>query len=123
MLTINPHSEAILSKLSTHVLDTANGRPAAGVAVALYAIDGDTRTLLKREVTNADGRCAAPLLEGDGLRTGRYELVFDAGDYYALPEPRFLDRITIAFGIADPGQNYHVPLVMTPWSYSTYRGS
>lgn len=117
-----------MPKLSTHVLDSANGRPGAGVRLALYAVDAAGRTLLKSDVTNDDGRCGAPLLEGEQLAAGRYELVFDAGDYYAalgaaLPEPRFLDRITIAFGIADPAQNYHVPLVMTPWSYSTYRGS
>ena len=117
-----------MGKLSTHVLDTAHGCPAAGVRLALYALDTDGRTLLKDDVTNADGRCAGPLLEGETLRAGSYELVFQAGDYYAargvtLPAPRFLDRIVIAFGIADPAQNYHVPLVMTPWSYSTYCGS
>ena len=117
-----------MGKLSTHVLDTAHGRPAANVAIALYAIDGDKRTLLVQAATNPDGRCDAPLLEGDALQAGRYELVFAAGDYFAaqgvaLPEPRFVDRVTIAFGVADPGQNYHVPLVVTPWSYSTYRGS
>jgi 5-hydroxyisourate hydrolase len=117
-----------MGKLSTHVLDTANGRPAAGVRVELYALDGSKRTLLRQETTNADGRCASPLLEGDALRTGQYELVFGAGDYFAaqgaaLPEPRFIDRVTIAFGIANASQNYHVPLVVTPWSYSTYRGS
>ncbi len=121
-----------MGKLSTHVLDTAHGRPAAGVAIALFAVDGDTRTLLKRAATNGDGRCDAPLLEGDALRAGCYELVFAAGDYFAelertagatLPEPRFVDRVTIAFGVADPAQNYHVPLVVTPWSYATYRGS
>ena len=117
-----------MAKLSTHVLDTANGRPGAGVRLALYKVGAAGRTLLKSDVTNDDGRCAAPLLEGAQLVAGQYELVFDAGDYYAalgtvLPAPRFLDRITIAFGIADTGQNYHVPLVMTPWSYSTYRGS
>jgi 5-hydroxyisourate hydrolase len=119
----------VMGKLTTHVLDTAHGRPGAGVALALYAIDGgDGRTLLKSAVTNADGRCDAPLLEGETLRPGRYELVFAAGDYFAgqgvrLPEPRFIDKVTIAFGIADAGQNYHVPLVVSPWSYSTYRGS
>jgi 5-hydroxyisourate hydrolase len=117
-----------MGKLSTHVLDTAHGRPAAGVRVELYALDGTKRTLLKQETTNADGRCASALLEGDALRAGQYELVFGAGDYFAaqgvaLPEPRFIDRVTIAFGIADASQNYHVPLVVTPWSYSTYRGS
>jgi 5-hydroxyisourate hydrolase len=117
-----------MGKLSTHVLDTAHGRPAANVAIALYAVDGDQRTLLVQAATNPDGRCDAPLLAGDALRAGRYELVFAAGDYFAaqgvaLPEPRFVDRVTIAFGVADPDQNYHVPLVVTPWSYSTYRGS
>ena len=117
-----------MGKLSTHVLDTAHGRPAAGVAIALYAVEGEARRLLKQASTNADGRCDAPLLEGEALRAGRYELVFAAGDYFAaqgvaLPEPRFVDRVTIAFGVADAAQNYHVPLVVTPWSYSTYRGS
>lgn len=121
-----------MGKLSTHVLDTAHGRPGAGVRVELFGIDAHAggRTLIKTELTNADGRCAAPLLEGEQLRPGRYELVFHAGDYFAaqgvdLPPPqlRFLDRISIAFGIQDAAQNYHVPLVMTPWSYSTYRGS
>jgi len=117
-----------MGKLSTHVLDTAHGRPAAGVAIELYAIHASGRTLLKAGATNRDGRCDAPLLEGAALRAGRYELVFAAGDYFAaqgvaLPEPRFLDRVAIAFGVADPSQNYHVPLVVTPWSYSTYRGS
>ncbi|MFC4931680.1 hydroxyisourate hydrolase [Massilia sp. GCM10023247] len=117
-----------MGKLSTHVLDTAHGRPAAGVAVELYGVDDGERTLLAQALTNADGRCTAPLLEGEALRAGCYELVFAAGDYFAaqgvaLPEPRFVDRVTIAFGVADPSQNYHVPLVVTPWSYSTYRGS
>jgi 5-hydroxyisourate hydrolase len=117
-----------MGKLSTHVLDTAHGRPGAGVKLELYFIDACGRTLLKLDVTNDDGRCGAPLLEGHQLQPGQYELVFHAGDYFAaqgvdLPSPRFLDRITIAFGIADAQQNYHVPLVMTPWSYSTYRGS
>ena len=117
-----------MGKLSTHVLDTAHGRPGAGVKLELYFIDSCGRTLLKSETTNHDGRCGAPLLEGHQLQAGQYELVFHAGDYFAaqgvdLPPPRFLDRITIAFGVPDPQQNYHVPLVMTPWSYSTYRGS
>lgn len=117
-----------MGKLSTHVLDTANGRPAAGVRVALYALADSGRTLVKEDVTNADGRCSAPLLEGATMHPGRYELVFGAGDYFAaagvdLPEPRFIDEVTIAFGIAHADQNYHVPLVVSPWSYSTYRGS
>ena len=117
-----------MGKLSTHVLDTTQGKPGAGVAIALYAVQGAVRTLLATAVTNADGRCASPLLEGDSMLPGCYELVFGAGDYFAsqgvaVPEPRFIDKVTIAFGIADPEQNYHVPLVVTPWSYSTYRGS
>jgi 5-hydroxyisourate hydrolase len=117
-----------MGKLSTHVLDTAQGKPGAGVRVELYAVDGGRRSLLKQEMTNSDGRCGAPLLEGEALQAGQYELVFAAGDYFAaqgvaMPSPRFIDRVTIAFGVADPAQNYHVPLVVTPWSYSTYRGS
>ena len=117
-----------MAKLSTHVLDTAHGRPGAGVQVELYAVEGTGRVLLVSAITNADGRCDAPLLEGDAMRAGRYELVFCAGDYFAaqgvaLPDPPFIDQVVLAFGIADPSQNYHVPLVVTPWSYSTYRGS
>ncbi|HEY0588789.1 MAG TPA: hydroxyisourate hydrolase [Pseudoduganella sp.] len=117
-----------MGKLSTHVLDTANGKPGAGVRVALYALAGGSRTLVKEDVTNADGRCGTPLLEGGSMRPGQYELVFGAGDYFAaqgveLPTPRFIDQVTIAFGIAHADQNYHVPLVVSPWSYSTYRGS
>ena len=117
-----------MGKLSTHVLDTTQGKPGAGVALELYALDGGGRRLIKTAVTNQDGRCDAPLLEGEAMRPGRYELVFAAGDYFAsqgveLPEPRFVDRVTIAFGMAHADQNYHVPLVVTPWSYSTYRGS
>lgn len=116
-----------MGKLSTHVLDTTQGKPGAGVRVDLYAVQGGTRTLIRTDTTNADGRCA-PLLEGDTMRPGCYELVFGAGDYFAgqgvvMPQPRFIDQVTIAFGIADPAQNYHVPLVVTPWSYATYRGS
>ena len=117
-----------MGKLSTHVLDTTQGKPGAGVKIALYSVSGGQRTLLKEETTNQDGRCNSPLLEGDEMQPGQYELVFAAGDYFAaqgvtLPSPRFVDRVTIAFGIADASQNYHVPLVVTPWSYSTYRGS
>jgi 5-hydroxyisourate hydrolase len=117
-----------MGKLSTHVLDVTQGKPGAGVAVTLYAVDGQERRLLREAVTNQDGRCDAPLLSGDDMRAGRYELVFAAGDYFAaqgvsLPEPRFIDKVTIAFGIADAAANYHVPLVVSPWAYSTYRGS
>lgn len=117
-----------MGKLSTHVLDITQGKPGAGVVVELYALGSGARTLLKTVTTNRDGRVDTPLLEGEAMQAGRYELVFAAGDYFAaqgvaLPEPRFIDQVTLAFGIADPGQNYHVPLVVTPWSYSTYRGS
>ena len=117
-----------MGKLSTHVLDTTQGKPGSGVKLELYALRDGQRSLLKQETTNQDGRCDSPLLEGEAMRVGQYELVFAAGDYFAaqgvdLPSPRFIDRVTIAFGIADAGQNYHVPLVVTPWSYSTYRGS
>jgi 5-hydroxyisourate hydrolase len=123
-----PHTGNEMGKLTTHVLDTAQGKPGAGVDIALYLLCTGGRTLLKTDTTDADGRCGAALLEGEAMQSGKYELVFAAGDYFAaqgvaLPEPRFLDRITIAFGIADAGQNYHVPLLLTPWSYSTYRGS
>jgi len=117
-----------MGRLTTHILDTANGCPGAGVAVSLYRVDGDRRERLLNTVTNDDGRCDAPLLEGDALTAGVYELDFAAGDYFAargvrLPEPRFLDVVTLRFGIADPAAHYHVPLLVSPWSYSTYRGS
>lgn len=117
-----------MGKLSTHVLDVMQGKPGAGVAIELYAVDGGCRTLLRSAITNHDGRCDTPLLQDEEMRVGQYELVFSAGDYFAAqgvsqPQPRFIDRVTIAFGIADPAQNYHVPLVVSPWAYSTYRGS
>ena len=117
-----------MGKLSTHVLDTTRGQPGAGVRIALFAVGPHGRTLLKTDITNADGRCSTPLLEGEAMQIGKYELVFAAGDYFAahgvvLPEPRFVDQVTLAFGIASLEQNYHVPLVVTPWSYATYRGS
>lgn len=117
-----------MGKLSTHVLDTTQGKPGAGVKISLYAVHGERRDLVKTDVTNADGRCSTPLLEGAAMVCGRYQLVFAAGDYFAaqgltLPEPRFVDEVVIAFGIAHADQSYHVPLVVTPWSYSTYRGS
>jgi len=117
-----------MGKLTTHVLDTANGRPGAGIKVELFALAGDTRRVLKTTHTNHDGRCDEPLLEGGALVAGEYELVFGAGDYFAslgtqLPEPRFVDRVVLRFGIADTGAHYHVPLLVSPWAYSTYRGS
>jgi len=117
-----------MGKLSTHVLDTLHGTPASGVQLGLYRLDARARTLLKQTTTNSDGRCDSPLLDGATMQAGVYELDFAIGDYFAarnvpLPEPRFLDVVTLRFGIADPNQNYHVPLVATPWTYSTYRGS
>ncbi|AYR25454.1 hydroxyisourate hydrolase [Herbaspirillum rubrisubalbicans] len=117
-----------MGKLSTHVLDITKGKPGAGVKLALYAVEQGGKRLLKQAVTNDDGRCDEPLLAGDTLQVGKYELVFAAGDYFAaqglsLPQPRFVDEVVIAFGIADATQNYHVPLVVSPWAYSTYRGS
>jgi 5-hydroxyisourate hydrolase len=117
-----------MGRLSTHVLDTASGKPAAGVEIRLYAVRGDERRLLKSAATNADGRTDAPLLAGDELIAGIYELVFCAGNYHrALSEmlstPPFLDEIAVRFGVADPAANYHVPLLLSPYSYSTYRGS
>ena len=113
-----------MGRLTTHVLDTAHGRPAPGVRIELFS--GGLR--LREETTNRDGRCDAPLLEGEFFRIGTYELVFFAGDYFAglglhLPEPRFLDRVVIRFGVADAAAHCHVPLLVTPWSFSTYRGS
>ena len=114
--------------LSTHVLDTMHGSPAAGMAVALYTTQGDNCTLLKRFVTNADGRSDGLLLDAASLQVGTYRLTFDVAGYFAargvaLPEPNFLNRVSLDFGIANPQQHYHVPLLVSPWSYSTYRGS
>lgn len=114
--------------LSTHVLDTMHGTPAAGMAVALYTTEGETATLVRQLVLNQDGRSDAPLYDNQSLRKGTYRLVFDVADYFArrgveLPEPNFLNRVTLDFGIAHTDQHYHVPLLVSPWSYSTYRGS
>jgi len=115
-------------RLTTHVLDTASGRPAQGLAIELYRVDGGERRHLKSVATNADGRVDQPLLTGEELRRGTYELVFRAGDYLRaqgvdLPEPAFLDVIPLRFGIAEPEAHYHVPLLLSPYGYSTYRGS
>ena len=114
--------------LSTHVLDTMHGTPAAGMAVELHATGG-APVLVKRFVLNADGRNPdGPLFDNASLKTGTYRLVFDVAAYFRargvqLPEPPFLDRVTLDFGIAHADQHYHVPLLVSPWSYSTYRGS
>ncbi|SAK66318.1 transthyretin [Caballeronia pedi] len=117
-----------MGKLTTHVLDTAHGRPGASIKVELFALDGDARRAIKTIHTNDDGRADAPLLEGAELVPGEYELLFHAGDYFAaigvkVPEPRFVDRVVLRFGIADSSAHYHVPLLVSPWAYSTYRGS
>lgn len=115
-------------RLSTHVLDTYSGRPAAGVKIELYEIGASASALLTETVTNADGRTDVPLISGEPLRVGRYELRFHVGDYFAkngvaLAKPAFLDVVPVRFAIAEPEAHYHVPLLVTPWSYSTYRGS
>jgi 5-hydroxyisourate hydrolase len=115
--------------LTTHVLDTANGRPAAGLRIQLFRLDpsGDGRELLKEAHTNADGRTDAPLLDEGELESGSYEIVFGVGEYFAqnaeIPDPPFLGTVPIRFGVADPSSHYHVPLLVSPWAYSTYRGS
>lgn len=135
--------------LSTHVLDTARGRPAAGVEIALWRVEADTaadaaagtdagaRTPLRTARTNADGRTDAPLLAPGELRAGVYEMVFAVGDYFAAAgdttgegasagtegAPPFLDRVVVRFGVGDDNAHYHVPLLVSPWSYTTYRGS
>jgi len=120
-------SKADGGRLTTHVLDTATGRPAKGLSIELFHIERQTRTHLKTVVTNDDGRCDAPLLAGADFHTGEYELVFAAGDYLrrqgtSLPEPAFLDIVPIRFGMAEE-RHYHVPLLISPYGYSTYRGS
>ena len=126
-----------MGRLTTHILDTAHGCPAAGVAIALWWLGTDLQQqppdsiCLHRTLTNQDGRTDQPLLEGTDFRAGHYELRFDIGDYFARrslspssqPSISFLTQIPIRFGIADPSVHYHVPLLVSPWSYSTYRGS
>ena len=118
-----------MGKLTTHVLDTAAGIPARGMKIELHRLDADAApALLATLQTNDDGRAAAPLLEGESLRAGRYALTFHTAPYFRargadLPEPPFLDEVVIRFGIADAAMHYHVPLLVSPWSYSTYRGS
>jgi 5-hydroxyisourate hydrolase len=120
--------ERRLGRLTTHVLDTAAGRPAAGLAVELWRLEGAARALVATGTTNADGRLDQPILAGDGFVPGVYELVFRAGDYLraggaGLADPPFLDVVPIRFGIADVQAHYHVPLLLAPYGYSTYRGS
>ncbi len=117
-----------MGRLTTHVLDSAQGKPAAGLRVVLLRVDGDRFTKLSQFITNADGRVDGPLLEGDRLSAGTYELQFHAGDYLrgeglSLPELAFLDVVPIRFGVADTDSHYHVPLLLSPFGYTTYRGS
>ena len=113
-----------MGRLTTHILDTANGCPAEGVRVELYR----DNTMLIVSKTNTDGRLDQPLLEDEAFTRGQYELIFYAGSYFnqkdlTLPDPPFVDQVVLRFGIANPDQHYHVPLLVSPWSYSTYRGS
>ena len=117
-----------MGRLSTHVLDTVNGKPAAGMRIDFAVLDGNGWRHIKTLHTNADGRTDEPLLAAEAMRAGEFELMFHVADYYRgkgmqLPDPPFLDRVPLRFGIADTDAHYHVPLLCTPWSYSTYRGS
>lgn len=116
-----------MGRLTTHVLDTAHGVPASGVVVVLYRLTPE-RKRVAAATTNDDGRLDAPILDAADFRAGTYELLFEAGDYFRnrvtdLPNPSFVDEVVIRFGIADTDAHYHVPLLVSPWSYSTYRGS
>jgi 5-hydroxyisourate hydrolase len=117
-----------MGRLTTHVLDTAHGRPAAGMAVRLYRMEGSAAALVDNIVLDADGRAGAPLLEGSAFKVGKYRLVFALAAYFraqgvSLAEPPFLDEVPIDFGIGDAAAHYHVPLLASPFAYSTYRGS
>jgi len=117
-----------MGHLSTHVLDTASGCPAAGMKVTLQRLDGATVTTLRQFALNDDGRADGPLLDAATLAAGRYRLLFEVASYFRsrgaqLPEPPFIDVVQLDFGIADANSHYHVPLLVSPWAYSTYRGS
>jgi 5-hydroxyisourate hydrolase len=117
-----------MGRLTTHVLDIAAGSPAQGLAIELLRVEGERGRVVQRIETNADGRCDKPLLEGDALTVGEWELAFHVADYYrsrgaTLPDPPFLDVVRVRFGVSSAAQHYHVPLLVSPWSYSTYRGS
>ena len=117
-----------MGRLTTHVLDTARGSPASDLSIDVFRLDGDVPVLMKTTKTNDDGRCDAPLLEGDALQKGRYQLLFKVAAHLRrsgddLPEIPFLDDVVINFGVNDPTQHYHVPLLLSAYGYSTYRGS
>ncbi|MGA0569769.1 hydroxyisourate hydrolase [Variovorax sp. VNK109] len=114
--------------LSTHVLDTMHGAPAVGMTVHLYTMAGGQATLVKTCTLNADGRTDSPLYDNNTVRPGTYRLVFEVAAYFKakgvkLPEPNFLGNVTLDFGLANTAEHYHVPLLVSPWAYSTYRGS
>ena len=117
-----------MGHLSTHVLDTANGCPAAGMSVTLQRLEGDAAQTLQRLTLNDDGRADGALLDAAAMAVGRYRLLFEVAPYFRarglqLPEPPFIDVVQLDFGIADASGHYHVPLLVSPWAYSTYRGS
>jgi len=123
-----PKRRDTMGKLTTHVLNIAAGVPAAGMRLELHRKESGAPMLLGSVQTNLDGRCPAPLLEGSALRSGRYSLTFHVAEYFrslgaALADPPFLDVVVVDFGVSDPAQSHHVPLLVSPWSYSTYRGS
>ena len=117
-----------MGRLTTHILDTAHGCPGSAIKIELYRVDGAHLTLIHRTLSNADGRCGAPLLQGDDYLSGAYQLQFHAGAYdrargIVMQEPAFLDVVVLRFGIDAAQSHYHVPLLISPYSYSTYRGS
>ena len=116
-----------MTKLTTHVLDVFSGKPGKGIKVELFFLDGDSREKIISIILNDDGRSDKPLVEKDKFKNGKYELIFYIGDYFKkitnLDELQFLDDVVVRFGISNNKENYHVPLLVSPWSYSTYRGS
>ena len=125
---MSAHTPDDAGRLTTHVLDTAGGRPAAGIRIELFRLTAGDREHVCDIATNDDGRCDGPLLAGDAFAPGEYELVFHVGAYFRsqgldLPDPGFLDTVPVRFGVAAAGEHYHVPLLISPYAYSTYRGS
>ena len=116
-----------MTKLTTHVLDVFSGKPGKGIKVELFFLDGDNREKITSIILNDDGRSDKPLVEKDKFKNGKYELIFHIGDYFKIitkqDQPQFLDDVVVRFGISNNKENYHVPLLVSPWSYSTYRGS
>lgn len=117
-----------MGRLTTHILDIMSGKPAAGVTIELFGLNGDNRDLLAQAITNADGRCEKPLLQDDVFGAGEYELVFHVGKYFTgsgadVTDPAFLGAVPVRFSVADADSHYHVPLLVSPYGYSTYRGS